>query len=233
MARHDGRRPDELRAIRFTRGYQPSPAASVLVEFGATRVICAVSVSEDVPRWMKGQGRGWLTAEYAMLPTATSERNRREVRSGRQSGRTMEIQRLIGRSLRAGVDLARLPELEIVVDCDVVVADGGTRTASITGAWVALHDALDRLGLAHAMEGQVAAVSVGVVDGAPVLDLDYVEDVSAEVDMNLVMRSDGTFIEVQGTAEGKPFDRALLDGMLALGSQGCEGLFALQRNAIG
>ena len=233
MTRHDGRTPQALRPIRFTPDVQPSPAASVLVEFGATRVLCAVTISEDVPRWMKGQGRGWLTAEYAMLPTATNERNRREARTGRQSGRTMEIQRLIGRSLRAGVDLAKLPEIEIVVDCDVLVADGGTRTASITGSWVALHRALAALGLTKAMTGQVAAVSVGVVNGTPVSDLDYIEDSSAEVDMNLVMRSDDRFIEVQGTAEGEPFDRVLLDGLLELGAASCRELFALQREAIG
>lgn len=232
MSRHDGRTATSLRPVRFTRGFQPSPAASVLVEFGQTRVICAVSVSEDVPRWMKGQGRGWLTAEYAMLPASTNERNRREVRSGRQSGRSMEIQRLIGRSLRAGVDLSAIPELEIVVDCDVIVADGGTRTASITGAWVALHDALAKLGLTKALHGQVAAISVGVIGGEPVLDLDYMEDSTAEVDLNVVMRSDGTFIEVQGTAEGIPFGRGLLDGMLDLGDLGCKELFRLQREAI-
>lgn len=233
MKRHDGRDETQTRPIRFTRDFQPSPSASVLVEFGSTRVICGVSVSEDVPRWMRGQGKGWITAEYSMLPTSTSERNRREARTGRQSGRTMEIQRLIGRSLRAGVDLTKLPELEVVIDCDVIVADGGTRTASITGAWVALHDAFSKLGLTKAMQGQVAAISAGVVDGRCVLDLDYIEDSGAEVDLNIVMRSDGTFIEVQGTAEGAPFSRNLLDEMLALGGTGCEELFRAQREAIG
>jgi ribonuclease PH len=232
MARHDGRAAGTLRPIGFTIDVQPFPASSVLVEFGQTRVLCAVSVSDDVPRWMKGQGRGWLTAEYAMLPTSTNERNRRESRTGRQTGRSMEIQRLIGRSLRAGVDLTKLPELEIVVDCDVIVADGGTRTAAITGAWVALHRALASLGLVKSIRGQVAAVSVGIVAGSPVTDLDYVEDSGAEVDMNLVMRSDARFIEVQGTAEGEPFDRALLDGLLELGAASCAELFELQREAI-
>lgn len=233
MSRKDGRVPSGLRTVSFVRDFQPSPAGSVLVSFGNTQVICAVSVSDDVPRWMRGQKKGWLTAEYAMLPSATNERSRREVRSGRQSGRSMEIQRLIGRSLRAVCDLTKVPEMEIVVDCDVVVADGGTRTAAITGAWVALHDAFTKLGFSKALTGQVSAVSVGIVDGEIMCDLDYPEDSSAEVDMNIVMTNDGQFIEVQGTAEGKPFDRAMLDRMLDVGGAGCENLHALQRAAVG
>lgn len=233
MQRSNGRSARSLRTVTFARGFQPSPAGSVLVSFGNTQVICAVSVSDDVPRWMRGQQKGWLTAEYAMLPSATNERSRREVRSGRQSGRSMEIQRLIGRSLRAVCDLTKLPEMEIVVDCDVVVADGGTRTAAITGAWVALHDAFTKIGFASALTGQVSAVSVGVVAGEVVCDLDYPEDSTAEVDMNLVMTDDGRFIEVQGTAEGKPFDRELLDEMLLVGSEACSQLHRLQREAVG
>lgn len=227
-----GRAPEALRSVTFIRNFQPNPAGSVLVAFGNTQVICAVSISEDVPRWIRGQGKGWLTAEYAMLPSATNERTRRESRAGRQSGRSMEIQRLIGRSLRAVCDLTKLPELEFVVDCDVLVADGGTRTAAITGAWVALHDALEKVGHTRALTGQVAGVSVGVVDGVAMTDLDYPEDSAAEVDMNIVMTDAGRYVEVQGTAEGQAFDRAQLDRLLALGEHGCAALHALQREAV-
>jgi ribonuclease PH len=203
-----------------------------LIEMGGTRVVCAASVEKGVPPWLRESGRGWVTAEYSMLPRATTRRTNREVKSGRPSGRTQEIQRLIGRSLRAVTDLALVGEHSIIVDCDVLVADGGTRTASITGAFVALADALAGLGVAHAIRTEVAAISVGVLDGVPVLDLDYEEDAAADVDMNIVMTGAGGLVEVQGTAEGEPFDRALLDRLLDLATGGIEQLIASQRTVL-
>jgi ribonuclease PH len=239
MTRADGRRPDQLRPVRITRGWLDHAEGSVLVEFGRTRVLCAASATEGVPRWRKGSGLGWVTAEYAMLPRSTNTRSDRESVKGRVGGRTHEISRLVGRSLRGAVDYAALGENSIVLDCDVLQADGGTRTAAITGAYVALADAL---GWLHAnrgaaapekvLRGSVAAVSVGVVDGEPVLDLPYEEDVRADTDMNVVMTGDGRFIEVQGTAEGEPFDRALLDRLLALAETGCTELTRLQQEAL-
>jgi ribonuclease PH len=237
-ARHDGRGPDDLRHVGFELGVQQFAEGSVLVRFGDTQVLCAASVLPDVPRWMRGTGRGWVTAEYAMLPRATNERTRREVASGRPSGRTQEIQRLIGRALRSVIDLEGLGERAIVVDCDVLVADGGTRTAAITGGWVALSMALDVMvaeGLLSARPAldPVAAVSVGIVDGVSVLDLDYTEDVSAQVDMNVVATADGRIVEVQGTAEDFPFSREQLDEMLDLALIGCRQLTLAQAAALG
>src|SRR4051812_33373650 len=237
MTRADGRADDELRPIRFTRGWQDHPAGSVLVEFGRTRVLCAASASVGVPRWRKDSGLGWVTAEYAMLPSATNTRSDRESVKGRIGGRTHEISRLIGRSLRAAIDYKALGENTIVLDCDVLQADGGTRTAAITGAYVALADAVAHLKAEGALAGEplvasVAAVSVGIIDGVPRLDLPYEEDVRAETDMNVVMNGDGSFIEVQGTAEGAPFDRAMLDGLLGLAEKGCADLTVLQREAL-
>jgi len=238
MTRANGRQPDELRPVRLTRGYTRHAEGSVLVEFGDTRVLCTASVEARVPAFLRDKGRGWLTAEYGMLPRATHTRAEREAARGRQSGRTQEIQRLIGRSLRAVVDLARLGERTIQVDCDVLQADGGTRTASITGAFVAVHDALEwmrREGLIDALPVKdcVAAVSVGMKDGVALLDLDYAEDAACDTDMNVVMTGSGRFIEVQGTAEGEPFARAELDRLLALGERGVRELVARQRAAIG
>ncbi|GAB77111.1 RNAse PH [Austwickia chelonae] len=237
--RHDGRAADQLRDIRITRNWLDHAEGSVLVEFGRTRVLCAASFTEGVPRWLKGQGKGWVTAEYAMLPRSTNTRNDRESVKGKIGGRTHEISRLVGRSLRAVVDMKALGENTIVLDCDVLQADGGTRTAAITGAYVALADAIAAGKASRAIRssatvltGSVAAVSVGVVKGAPVLDLDYVEDVDADTDMNVVMTGDGRFVEVQGTAEGEPFDRALLDGLLALAEVGCARLTELQQTAL-
>jgi ribonuclease PH len=231
------RRPDELRPLRFTRGFTRHAEGSVLVEFGDTRVLCTASVEERVPPFLRGAGRGWITAEYGMLPRATSERTPREAARGRQGGRTLEIQRLIGRSLRAAADLSALGERTITLDCDVLQADGGTRTAAISGAWVALSDAVAVLrgqGLlaTSPLIRQVAAVSVGIFQGAPVLDLDYAEDSSAETDMNLVMDDAGGIIEIQGTAEGQAFSRAELDMLLDLGSAGIERIMAAQRAAL-
>lgn len=228
MTRPDGRAADELRPVSFELGVQVHPPGSLTVRFGDTHVLCATSYEEGAPRFR--QRKGWLTGEYAMLPGATTDRARRERRG--QGGRTREIERLIGRSLRAVVDLDALPDATFTVDCDVINADGGTRTAAITGGWVALVMALRKLGLEHAVGGQVAAVSVGIVDGDPVLDLPYTEDSSAEVDMNVVMTSDGRFVEVQGTAEGEPFDRAALGAMLDLARTGCEELFTRQQAAL-
>jgi len=234
--RPSGRNPDELRAVRFERGYQRYAEGSVLVEFGATRVLCSASVEERVPHFLKGKGQGWVTAEYGMLPRATHTRNQREAARGRQGGRTLEIQRLIGRSLRAVLDLKALGERTITVDCDVLQADGGTRTAAITGAYVALSDALRQLrrkGLrVDPLHGQVAAVSVGIYRGTPVLDLDYAEDSEAETDMNVVMNDAGAFVEVQGTAEGHAFHRAELERLLDLAAGGVQALVALQREAL-
>jgi ribonuclease PH len=238
VSRSDGRRPDELRPVRFTRGWLEQAEGSVLVEYGSTRVLVAASVTEGVPRWRKGSGLGWVTSEYAMLPRATNTRSDRESVKGRIGGRTHEISRLIGRSLRAVIDYAALGENTIVIDCDVLQADGGTRTASITGAYVALHDAVGWLRERNALNGEpltgsVAAVSVGVVGGEPMLDLCYVEDSAADTDMNVVMSGAGAYIEIQGTAEGVPFDRATLDRLLELAADGCAELTRLQEAALG
>ncbi len=225
--RGDGRAHDELRPVRFELGIQRHPAASCFVECGSTRVVCAVSYLEGAPRW---RGRlGWVTAEYAMLPGATSPRARRE---SPPQGRSQEIQRLVGRSLRAAVDLDTLPDCTLTVDCDVLDADGGTRAAAITGGWVALARALENLGLGRAVTGQVAAVSVGMVDGQPLLDLSQSEDVGAEVDLNVVVTADGRLVEIQGTAERRPFDRAALDRLLTLAIGGCEQLLVQQLEAL-
>ncbi len=236
--RTDQRRPDDLREIRFTRGWLEQAEGSVLVEFGATRVLVAASVTEGVPRWRKGSGLGWVTSEYAMLPRATNTRSDRESVRGKIGGRTHEISRLIGRSLRAVLDYRALGENTIVLDCDVLQADGGTRTASITGAYVALHDAVTWLRDRGLLSGEplrdsVAAVSVGVVGDTPMLDLCYTEDSGAEVDMNVVMGGRGDFIEIQGTAEQAPFDRAVLDQLLDLAATGCLRLTDLQNQALG
>jgi ribonuclease PH len=235
--RRDGREPDELRPVTFTRDFTEFAAGSVLVEFGKTRVLCTASVEERVPPWLRGSGRGWVTAEYSMLPGSTTERTDREAARGRQSGRTQEIQRLIGRSLRAVTELTTMGEVQITVDCDALQADGGTRTASICGAYLALHDACTRLvGLgkltSHPVTDACGAVSVGVVDALPCLDLDYSEDARAEVDMNVVMTGSGRYIEVQGTAEGTPFSRGELDDLLRLAELGIADLVALQRELI-
>ena len=236
--RSDGRADDQLRPVTITRNWLDHAAGSVLVEFGRTRVLCVASASEGVPRWRKGSGLGWVTAEYAMLPGATNTRTDRESVRGRIGGRTHEISRLVGRSLRAIIDYKALGENTIVLDCDVLQADGGTRTAAITGAYVALADAVTHLRNNGALTGEplvgsVAAVSVGIVDGTPRLDLHYDDDVRAETDMNVVMTGDGKFVEVQGTAEGAPFDRAELDALLALAEQGCTELTRLQTEALG
>jgi ribonuclease PH len=237
--RADGRSADQLRPVTISRGWLDHAEGSVLVEFGRTRVLCAASFTEGVPRWKRGSGSGWVTAEYAMLPRSTNTRSDRESVKGRLGGRTQEISRLVGRSLRAVVDHAALGENTVVLDCDVLQADGGTRTAAITGAYVALADAVEwartqgllRAG-AEPLSGSVAAVSVGVVDGAPLLDLAYEEDVRAETDMNVVMTGDGRFVEVQGTAETEPFDRLLLDRLLDLAGVGCNELTAIQDRAL-
>jgi len=235
--RPSGRAPDQLRNIRLSRRYTKHAEGSVLVEFGDTKVICTASVESHVPRWLKGAGKGWVTAEYGMLPRSTGERMGREAARGKQGGRTMEIQRLIARSLRAVVDLEALGEQMITVDCDVIQADGGTRTASITGSYVALVDAVkylinNKLVTKNPIYGQVASVSVGVYDGVPILDLDYAEDSSAETDMNVVMNDGGAFIEVQGTAEGHAFSRDELNTMLDLARNGIETLMEKQREAL-
>jgi len=237
MKRPSGRASTQLRSVRITRNYTKHAEGSVLVEFGDTKVICTASVESGVPRFLKGQGQGWLTAEYGMLPRSTGERNAREASRGKQGGRTLEIQRLIGRSLRAALDMSKLGENTIYIDCDVIQADGGTRTASITGAMVALADALKVLKKRGALKGEplkqmVAAVSVGIYQGEPVLDLDYLEDSAAETDLNVVMTDSGGFIEVQGTAEGAPFHPEELNAMLALAQQGMRELFELQRAAL-
>ncbi|KRA38132.1 MULTISPECIES: ribonuclease PH [unclassified Nocardioides] len=226
--REDGRADDELRPVKITRNWLDHPAGSVLIEFGKTRVLCAASASPGVPRWRKGSGLGWVTAEYAMLPAATNTRSDRESVKGRIGGRTHEISRLIGRSLRAVIDDKALGENTIQIDCDVLQADGGTRTAAITGAYIALADACAKLEVSGALTDSVAAISVGIIDGVPRLDLPYVEDVRAETDMNIVMTGAGKFVEVQGTAEGAAFDRAELDALLSLGEKGCVDLTRLQ-----
>lgn len=240
MIRPSERAADQLRDVKITRNYTCHAEGSVLVEFGQTKVICTVSVESGVPRFLRGQNQGWLTAEYGMLPRATGERTRREATSGKQGGRTLEIQRLIGRSLRAAVDLAALGDYTLTVDCDVIQADGGTRTASITGAMVAVEDALKTMQQRGQLKAdkplpikqRVAAVSVGVYLGEPVLDLDYPEDSAADTDLNVVMTDAGGFIEVQGTAEGAPFDAQQFNAMLALAEKGVQELFVLQRAAL-
>jgi ribonuclease PH len=235
--RPSGRAADEMRPIRITRGFTRHAEGSVLVEFGDTRVLVTATVEDGVPSFLRGKGEGWVTAEYGMLPRSTHTRSAREAARGKQSGRTLEIQRLIGRSLRAVVDMRALGERTVTLDCDVLQADGGTRTASITGAYVALADAMDALLRRRAiasspLHGQVAAVSVGIVAGVPVVDLDYVEDSSAETDMNVVMNNGGGFIEVQGTAEGHAFRRHELDELLNLAAGTCQRLFAAQAEAL-
>jgi ribonuclease PH len=237
MARNDGRRPDELRPVTITRNWLDHAEGSVLVEYGKTRVLCAASSTQGVPRWRRGSGLGWVTAEYAMLPRATNTRSDRESVKGRIGGRTHEISRLVGRSLRSVIDYKALGENTIVLDCDVLQADGGTRTAAITGAYVALADAVSWLRNAGSLAGEpltgsVAAVSVGIVAGEPMLDLCYEEDVVADTDMNVVMTGDGAYVEVQGTAEAAPFDRKLLDAMLDLAATGCTELTEIQRRAL-
>jgi ribonuclease PH len=235
--RPSGRAPDELRPVRFLRRYTKHAEGSVLVEFGDTRVLCTATIEERIPPWRRGSGEGWLTAEYGMLPRATHTRSDREAVRGRQQGRSMEIQRLIGRALRGAVDVKALGERTVVLDCDVIQADGGTRTAAICGAFVALTDAVSVLqrtrGLAASpLHGQIVAVSVGIVRGQPVLDLDYAEDAEAETDMNVVMNDAGAFVEVQGTAEGHAFRRDELDRLLDLASHGCAQLLVRQREAL-
>lgn len=235
--RVDGREPDELRPVVITRDYTEFAAGSVLIEFGRTRVLCTASIEDRVPPWLKGSGRGWVTAEYSMLPGSTPERVNREAAKGKQSGRTQEIQRLIGRSLRSVTDLELMPDLQITVDCDVLQADGGTRTASICGGFLALHDACSRavqrgLIARHPVTDFCAAISVGIVDALPSLDLMYTEDSRAEVDMNVVMTAAGKFVEVQGTAEGEPFSRTELDELLRLAELGIGEIFTLQRELL-
>ncbi|MCC2636979.1 MAG: ribonuclease [Moraxellaceae bacterium] len=236
--RPSGRTPDQLRPVTITRHYTCHAEGSVLVEFGNTKVLCTASVENSVPRFLKGKGEGWITAEYGMLPRATHTRSDREAARGKQGGRTLEIQRLIGRSLRASVDLKKLGENTITIDCDVIQADGGTRTAAITGGCVALVDALSFMLQKKTIKndpltGLIAAVSVGMYKGVPVLDLDYPEDSACETDMNVVMTQQGGFVEVQGTAEGKPFSRAETDGMLVLAEKGIGDLIKLQQQALG
>lgn len=236
-ARPSGRAPDQLREARFVNGYARHAEGSVLVQFGDTHVLCTASVEEGVPPFLRGKGQGWVTAEYGMLPRSTHTRSAREAARGKQTGRTQEIQRLIGRSLRAVVDLKALGERTVTIDCDVLQADGGTRTASITGGYVALSRACEKLLTrgairANPLHGQVAAVSVGIFAGTPILDLDYAEDSQAETDMNVVMNNGGGFIEIQGTAEGHAFRRHELDALLALAEQGVGRLFALQSQAL-
>jgi ribonuclease PH len=229
--RHDGRRPDQLRELDLQPDFLEQPHGSILYAQGRTVVLCTATVEENIPRWLRGKGQGWMTAEYSMLPASTGERTQRGVARGRPDGRTVEIQRLIGRALRSVCDFKALGERTLWLDCDVLQADGGTRCAAITGAYVAAHRALDRFGLTKALSGSVAAVSVGVVDGRPVLDLDYVEDSSAETDMNVVMAGDGRLVEVQATAERDPFSRELLDELLDLAAGGITALGAAQQAA--
>ena len=237
MTRADGRTPDQARPLEFARDFTEMPLGSVLVSFGRTQVLCTASVEEDVPRWLRGTGRGWVTAEYSMLPGSTPERASREAAKGKQSGRTQEIQRLIGRSLRTVTRLEEMPEVQITVDCDVLQADGGTRTASICGGYLALHDACTRLVqrgtiARHPLSDLVAAVSVGIIDGVPLLDLPYEEDSRADTDMNVVMTGAGHFVEVQGTAEQTAFTRAELDALLDLASGGIARIHDAQRSLL-
>jgi ribonuclease PH len=232
VTRPDGRDAGTLRPVAYELGYQEWAAGSILFSMGKTRVLCAASVSDDTPRWLRGTGKGWVTGEYSMLPAATSERSAREVTRGRPGGRTQEIQRLIGRALRSVTDLRALGERMVTIDCDVLQADAGTRTASITGGYVALAIALRGAGVEAALRDSVAAVSVGLVEGEPRLDLCYEEDAGAEVDCNVVMTGDGRLVEVQGTAEGAPFDRAQLDELLDLAASGIAELSEIQRAAL-
>ncbi len=230
--RADGRRPAELRPLELAVDYLEQPHGCVLWSQGKTKVLCTASIEEGVPRWLRDSGRGWMTAEYSLLPASTGERTEREARRGRQGGRTIEIQRLIGRAIRSVTDFEALGERTIYLDCDVLQADGGTRCAAISGAYVAARRALERFGLAKALTGSVAAVSVGIVDGTPLLDLEYTEDSTAEVDMNVVMTGDGRLVEVQATAERDPFTRALLDELLELAAAGIEEITHAQQGAL-
>jgi ribonuclease PH len=232
VTRADGRRSDELRPLELDVDYLEQPQGSALISIGRTRVLCTASIEEGVPRWLKGSQRGWMTAEYGLLPASTGERTTREASSGRQKGRTVEIQRLIGRSMRSVTDLEALGERTLWLDCDVLQADGGTRCAAISGAYVAARRALDRLGLGRTLTDSVAAVSVGLVDGEPLLDLDYSEDSRAEVDVNVVMSGDGRLIEVQATAEGARFAREQLDEMLDLAATGIDQIAGAQHDAV-
>ncbi|MFT7677113.1 MAG: ribonuclease PH [Planctomycetota bacterium] len=237
MQRHDGRSPEDTRSISFERGFTKHAAGSVLAVFGDTRVLCTACISDGVPRFLKGKNQGWLTAEYSMLPSSTHDRKQRD-KAGRVDGRSVEIQRLIGRALRGVVDMKKMPEKTIWLDCDVLQADGGTRTAAISGAYVALHDAFTQMDEKRQLREwpiteQLGAISVGVVDGAPVTDLDYIEDSKADTDMNLVMTGTGKFIEVQGSAEGAPFERSELDRLLDLGEAGIRHVFDLQNAILG
>jgi ribonuclease PH len=232
MSRSDGRRDDELRPLELLPDWLENAHGSVLYSQGKTRVLCTAMVEEGVPRWLHRSGRGWMTAEYSLLPASTGERVAREAAKGKQGGRTVEIQRLIGRALRSVCDFSALGERTLWLDCDVLQADGGTRCAAISGAYVAAHRALDRFGLSKALAGQIAAVSVGVVEGTPVLDLDYSEDSAAETDMNVVMTADGRLVEVQATAEREPFTRDELDGLLDLAGGGIEEIMVAQDDAV-
>jgi ribonuclease PH len=232
VSRNDSRRPDDLRALELLPDYLEQPHGSVLFSQGKTKVLCTASIQEGVPRWLYGKGRGWLTAEYSLLPASTGDRTEREASRGKQGGRTVEIQRLIGRSIRSVTDFEALGERTLWVDCDVLQADGGTRCAAISGAYVAARRALDRFGLSRTLTGSVAAVSVGIVGGEALLDLDYSEDSEAEVDMNVVMTGDGALVEVQATAERTPFSRARLDELLELAAGGIEELAAAQEEAV-
>jgi ribonuclease PH len=233
MSRADGRRPDQLRPLDLRPNFLEQPHGSVLFAQGKTKVLCTASIQDGVPRWLYGKGRGWLTAEYSLLPASTGERTEREASRGKQGGRTVEIQRLIGRALRAVTDFEALGERTLWVDCDVLQADGGTRCAAISGAWVAAHLALDRFGLSRALSGSVAAVSVGIVAGETLLDLDYSEDSTAEVDMNVVVTGDGELVEVQATAEKTAFPRDALDEMLDLAEAGIAQIRDAQQGALG
>jgi ribonuclease PH len=232
LNRADGRRPDELRPLKVRANFLEQPHGSVLFSQGKTKVLCTASIQEGVPRWLSGQERGWITAEYSMLPASTGERTDREASRGKQGGRTIEIQRLIGRAVRAVADFGALGERTLWLDCDVLQADGGTRCAGISGAYVAARLALDRFGLSRALQNSVAAVSVGIVEGEPRLDLDYAEDSTAEVDLNVVMVGDGSLVEVQATAERKSFDREALDGLLDLAAAGIEQISHAQNEAL-
>jgi ribonuclease PH len=232
MSRSNGRRTDELRTLEIEPDYIEQASGSALISFGKTRVLCTASLEEGVPRWLAGRGRGWLTAEYSMLPASTGQRTQREASTGKQKGRTVEIQRLIGRALRAVADLEALGERTLWIDCDVLQADGGTRCAAISGAYVAARRALDHVGLSRVLSDSVAAVSVGMVNGEPLLDLDYEEDSAAEVDVNVVMAGDGRLIEVQATAERAPLDRAQLYALLDLAAGGIEEIGSRQRDAV-
>jgi ribonuclease PH len=228
----DGRRPDQLRELTVELDFLEQPHGSVLWSQGKTKILCTAMVEDEIPRWLKGSGRGWMTAEYSLLPASTGERVQREASRGKQGGRTVEIQRLIGRALRGVVDFEKLGERTVWLDCDVLQADGGTRCAAISGAYVAARRALDRFGLSRALAGSVAAVSVGIVDGEPRLDLEYTEDSSADVDMNVVMTGDGRLVEVQATAEGEPFSRELMDQLIDLASDGIAQIAEAQERAF-